>query len=309
MLNPRQMIHFQAAARHGNLRRAAVELGISQPALSKSIHALEARLGVELLTRSTRGVETTAIGKALSAHGEVVAAELLAAEATLEQMRGGGAQSIRIGAGPTFADWLLPMAINRFRQRHPAIRVSVTVGLREQLLHALKTGSIDFFLGSAFESDTKGLRHEVLYSDRLAVCCRPGHPLSGRRTIELAELVEYDWAFIRLQKGGLAQEELLRALLAHGVKSPRTALESDSATLVFATVSQTDTLCLRPIPLGYRLHSIGGLVELSVPPIFQRQTRGLTYRVPSGLTAADRAMVRALKEITADFRLVDDAEP
>jgi DNA-binding transcriptional LysR family regulator len=120
--------------------------------------------------------------------------------------------------------------------------------------------------------------------------------------VEFEELAECDWAFIRHQGGGSVQEELMRSFREHDLGSPRTLMESDSAPFVYATVAQTDALCLRPIPLGRRLPSIGGLVEVPLAPIFPRTTRGLTFRDPGGLTSADRAMVRVLKEVTADFQ-------
>ena len=307
MLNPRQLIHFQTALRHGNLHRAADELGISQPALSKSIQALEAQLDVKLFVRSARGVEPTPFGKAMSAHGEALVAELLAAEGTAAHFRGGFSRSLRMGAGPTFCNWLLPMAMREFRLRYPTTRVWISVSMRDDLARQLRAGDIDFYIGLANDDDRAGLRQDILYSDRLAVCCRPLHPLNHCGPVDVSELADFEWAFIRSQGRDLAHPELLKVFLENGLGPPKSAVETDSAALVYALVSQSDTLCLRPIPLGHRLESIGGLVELPVPPIFPRLARAITFRDPAGLTGADLAMVRILKEVTSGFETVDDS--
>lgn len=300
MLNPRHLVHFQTALRHGNLHRAARDLGISQPALSKSIQALEVQLDGKLFVRSSRGVEPTPLGTALSAHAGVIVSELLAAEAAAAHFRGGSRRSLRMGSGPTFCDWLMPAAIGEFRRRFPTTRLLVSINLRDVLQRRLMAGEIDFYVGRLDETNRVGTSHEVLYKDRLAVCCRSGHPLNHGRPVEVADLAEYEWAFIESQGAALARPQLLRVFMEHGLGPPRTALETESTTLVYALARESDVLCLRPVFAGRRSVSIGGLVELPVPASFPHITRAIIHRDPAGFTGTDLAMLGILHEVATD---------
>lgn len=299
MINPRLLVHFRTVILHGNLRRAAEQLGISQPAITKSIKTLEAHIDAQLFTRSSRGLEPTPLGRALATHAEVIVSELLAAEATTAHFRGGSSRSVRMGVGPTFSDWLMPLAASVFRKRYPNTRLLVTVGLREPLQKKLSAGEIDFYVGRTESGNGNSTTEEVLFEDRLAVCCRPEHPLNTGRQINVEELAGFDWAFIHSQGDGLAQPELMRVFAKRGLGPPRTALETDSATLVYALVRESDVLCLRPTFSECKLESIGGLVELPVPDIFPTVPRAIMFRDPRGLSPVDMSMVGILREISS----------
>lgn len=285
--------------RHGNLHRAAEELGITQPALSKSIRTLEDQLDSQVLIRSSRGVEPTPLGKALSTHAGVILSELRAAEATAKHYRGGSRRSLRMGAGPTFCDWLLPAAIGEFRRRYPTTRLRVTVERADTLQQRLQAGEIDFYIGRVDGATREGSRREVLYVDRLAVFCRPGHPLNTGRPVEVEQLADYEWAFIASHDLGLQQPLLLRAFIERGLDPPKTALETESTTLLYALARNSDVLCLRPMVVDRKIGSIGGLVELPVPPIFPDITRAVIYRESGELASTDLAMLGILREIAS----------
>lgn len=309
MLNPRHLVHFRTVTLHKNLSRAAEQLGISQPAITKSIKALEAEVDAPLFTRTSHGLELTALGRALAAHAEVVVAELLAAEATTAHFRGGSRRTVRMGAGPTFCDWLMPLAARIFRRRFPTTRLLVTVGLRETLQKRLSAGEIDFYVGRADTESGASMTQEILFEDRLAVCCRPEHPLNTGRQIEVEDLGSFDWAFIHSQGDGLAQPELMRVFARLGLGPPKTALETDSATLVYALVRESNVLCLRPTFRGQQLDAITGLVELPVPDIFPTVPRVIAFRDPRGLSPIDMSMVGILREITANLAAGSDSDP
>ena len=131
---------FLAAVRHGNLTEAAAELGLSQPALSKSLKALERSLGVRLLERGRFGVSPTLFGQALLQHGQVVEAELRHALGEIEALKGARQGHVRVGCGPTEANRLLPRALQRLAEREPGVRVTVLYGLNEALMPWVKQG-------------------------------------------------------------------------------------------------------------------------------------------------------------------------
>jgi DNA-binding transcriptional LysR family regulator len=119
------LIAFLAVARERNFTRAAAQLGVSQPALSRTIRALEARVGVRLLTRSTRSVAPTEAGErlvqAVAPHFEGIDAGLIALTAMREKPAGG----LRITSVEHASDTILAPAVARLLTHYPDIRIEI----------------------------------------------------------------------------------------------------------------------------------------------------------------------------------------
>ena len=121
------LIAFVAVARERSFTRAAARLGVSQSALSHTMRALEERLGVRLLTRTTRSVAPTEAGERLlqgvGPRFEEIEAELTALNALREKPAG----TIRINAGEHAAETILWPALEKFLPRYPDIKVEITI--------------------------------------------------------------------------------------------------------------------------------------------------------------------------------------
>ena len=169
----RKVQFFLAAVRCGSLTEAAAELGVSQPALSKAIKALERSLGVPLIERGRFGVVATPFGEALRYHGQVVEAEFRHAAGEIESLKGAQKGHVIVGCGPTEATRLLPLALNAMQQRRPEVRVTVLYGLNESLMPWVKHGDIDFALSSVpTRSQDPDLQHETLFTESAVVVSR-----------------------------------------------------------------------------------------------------------------------------------------
>ncbi|MEM9351703.1 MAG: LysR family transcriptional regulator, partial [Planctomycetota bacterium] len=118
-----QLRQFLTVARVGNVTRAAEELAISQPALSRSIQRLEEAFGQPLFERKTRAVELTDAGVLLQSRSEEMLAIL---EDTKAQIADDGQSGrLRIGVIPTIAPYFLPDFLRRFREEYPAAEVVI----------------------------------------------------------------------------------------------------------------------------------------------------------------------------------------
>ena len=120
--------------RERSFSKAAESLGISQPALSKNIRSLERVLGVQLLERGRFGAIPTTFGLALVRHADAIDAELRSAEQEVTALRVARSGHVCVGCGPSEATRLLPIALNRLRDRAPGINVTVLYGLNEALM-------------------------------------------------------------------------------------------------------------------------------------------------------------------------------
>src|ERR1700759_4146540 len=128
---PRQTLHdllaFIAVARERSFTRAAAQLGVSQSALSHTVRGLEERLGLRLLTRTTRSVAPTQAGDRLYTSVGPRFAEIEAEVASLSELRDKPAGTVRITAGEHAANTVLWPALAKLVPSYPDIKVEITV--------------------------------------------------------------------------------------------------------------------------------------------------------------------------------------
>ncbi|MBL8334964.1 MAG: LysR family transcriptional regulator [Rubrivivax sp.] len=244
-LDLRRLRHLQAATAEGSLTAAAATLGLSQPALSASIRALEAELGVPLLERHRHGVHATPYAEALLEHARRIDAELQAARAHMQHLRQAEAGSLRIGCGPSEATRLLPQALVHLRQSQPGLRVFVEYGLNEKLMPMVRLGEIDCALSSVPRSTAHAeLRHEPLYTDQAVIVARADHPLASRRQPPVAELAQQPWVLAR--RWELERKALDDLFAQAGIEPPQAVVETTSAVLMKTLLLSSDFLTFVP---------------------------------------------------------------
>ena len=107
-MDTRDLRYFIAAAESGHFRQAAERVGRSQPALSKCIRRLETEIGARLFEPAGRGIRLTDVGQALLTRARLLVVGMQATVREMADMAQGVAGHIRIGSGPTTAEWLLP---------------------------------------------------------------------------------------------------------------------------------------------------------------------------------------------------------
>jgi DNA-binding transcriptional LysR family regulator len=193
-LKLRELRILLATARTGSMAKAAVELGISQPNVSKAISDLEHTFGVRLLDRGSHGVEPTAYGVALIKRGIAVFDELRYAVKDVAFLADPTSGELRIGCSD-FAASTVGVAIDRISRRHPRITFEVVSASAITLQGELKRRNIEGFVAIFEESLNKDdFEAELLYDDPLVVVADIHHRLARRRSIKLAELVNEPWA-------------------------------------------------------------------------------------------------------------------
>ena len=137
---------FYTTARTGNISRAAEELFISQPAVSKSISRLEQSLGTELFTRSSRGVQLTEEGELLYSHVRSAFQTLESAENQLRIRREFGMGQLRIGVSSTLCKYILLPCLKDFVKLHPHLRVTISCQSTNHTMRMLEEGELDLGL-------------------------------------------------------------------------------------------------------------------------------------------------------------------
>lgn len=177
---------FNKLAHTLNYRRAAKELFITQPALSRHILSIEESLGVELIARSPHGVRLTEAGAYFLRESEAIVQRFDAAVEHLEGMKSGG--SLGIGMLYYSKELIVP-AIARFRELHPSVRLHFISKTPGEVFDALLAGTID--VGSLLHVDFKGsedLEIKDIYQEPMVLMTPISHRLAKAGAISVSEL-------------------------------------------------------------------------------------------------------------------------
>jgi len=176
-LNLRLLRIFATVARRKSFSRAAEELIISQPAVSKGVRELERQLGLPLLDRSRGGVTLTESGETLLRYAQRIFAIEAAAEVAVARMREVARGTLAIGASATIGIYLLPALLGAFHRRYPDVQPSLEIAATRAILERLLTSPLDmaFVEGPV---DVEGVIATPWRDDTLVVIAAPNHPLA-----------------------------------------------------------------------------------------------------------------------------------
>jgi DNA-binding transcriptional LysR family regulator len=287
MYDLRQLRHFVALVEHGSFARAADSVHLSQPALSRSIQALEANLDCRLINRHARSISLTAQGDTLHAHALRVLAASKSMEQAVRQVDNLEAGEIRIGAGPFPAASLVPRALARLLDGYPKLRVEVLVESWEGLRQRLLDEDIELFVADIRElRDDPQLNVEPLPVHGVVAVCRPGHPLSGQDDVTFKCIAAFPLAGTHLPE---AVERGFREDLG---RDRALSVLCDNFTLLITLVELSDAVCMAPRDVVADGLEPGRLIELKSlsAKIRHHSAYGLVSRHGRQLSPAAQAL-------------------
>lgn len=293
-----QLEHLLAAADAGSLRAAARRIGLSQPAITKSLRQLEHALHVRLLHRSANGISLTQAGKAVAARARVIQTELRKAGEDISALQGGMEGSVAVGVAPATSVALMPEALRRFRDEWPAARVRIIEGVRNYLIPLVRDGTLDLAVAQRQPgADESGIRFRPLFRPRLAVACRHDHPLAGARS--LAALADVSWLVFYPPGSGGALE---RSFAAAGLPAPRMQVHCESYSTALSLIAGSNLMGLvveklllsEPLSRNY-------LRKVPVRDPIEPPTIGVFSRDESPHSPAAAAMLRAIIAVTREL--------
>jgi LysR family transcriptional regulator of abg operon len=242
-----QLQHLVAIVEHGSLRAAARRMEQPQPALTRSIRALEKELGGALFLRETTGMALTAMGRRFHVRASAIVHEARRAREEIAQHNGDDEGTVVAALSIMPHVGMLPYALNTFSQRYPKVRLQLVEGLFPDVESALREGSIDFYLGAAPRSaPAPGLAMQVLFDNTRAVMCRKGHPMA--QAWSLKALAKSDWAITAVDYN--AEDDIGRLFASHGLTPPRVLLRARSAMTIMVALAHSDLLAMLPVQWG-----------------------------------------------------------
>lgn len=191
MLDVRDLIRIQAVLNHGGFTRAAAALGMTQPALTRSIAAAERLAGGPLFRRSRLGAEPTALCRLVLADAPEIIDRMQILHDRLGQLRGGSGEEVAIAAGPFLMDLCLDATV-AFRRAHPRARVRLETLPWPAALAQLRAGLCDLAVVTAGASFDEGrFAMETLPAQRLGFVVAPGHPLAQAKRVSMPQVLRW----------------------------------------------------------------------------------------------------------------------
>ena len=223
---------FFTVTQRGSMAKAASDLGITQPAVSRVIAGLEHALGVRLLDRSSQGVEATTYGRALLKRGGVAFDELKQAIRDIEFLANPNVGEVRIGCPESIAAAILPPVIERLYRQHPGVVPIVgEVATPSTDFSELRTRKVDLIIArlSSHGQFVDDMNVEILFDDSVVVAAGAQSRLGRRRKIDLADLVDEPW--ILTEPSTWNYEIVAEAFGELGLKLPKISLMTLSVHL------------------------------------------------------------------------------
>jgi LysR family transcriptional regulator of gallate degradation len=292
-MHSRRLRHFLAVYANRSLARAAEQLHVTQPALSKSIQQLEDELRVALFERSPLGMVPTRYADALQLHARVIEAEMQNAAREIAALAGASGGELTVGVTPSVAADLVPRAFATLQATRPGLRLNVTEGLMEHHVPALRRGELDLVVGGAVRDAAPDLAAEIVLTDAVRVYARAGHPLSRGARVLPEQLLGHPWVLPPRTQCWLA--ELDRAFVARGQPPPVPAAVTNSASFIRAMLLRGDYLSALPAQLLAADVRAGTLAALPVAGLTLGVDIVATYRARAVRLPAFDALLQALR--------------
>ncbi len=297
-------------ARQGSLSAAAASLGYTQPAISRQIAVLESEAGVQLLQRLPQGVALTDAGRLLVDRAEDILVSLARVEEELRAHAGLGGGTLRMAAFASAAASVVPLALARFRERFPAIELTVSVADPEVSLPLLRAGELDIALCNYDDDSTYDLRrnhpHETggmridlvhAFEDPMYVALPVGHPLAAVPQLNLSQLANEPWMLTTTTTCPDADLFSGACRLAH--IEPRVAFQYDDYAALLGFVAAGVGIAVIPDMVARQAPREDVVIRALDPPL---PPRPVAAAVPAGYRSpAVTAMLEILLELTPDW--------
>jgi LysR family transcriptional regulator, transcription activator of glutamate synthase operon len=285
----RHLRYFEAVARHSHVTRAAAELHIAQPALSKQISQLEHELGVALFDRVGRNVRLTEAGESLLPHARAVMAQVEAGRAEMAERIGLRKGRATVGAPPTVGTQLLPAVLANFNKRYPGIELRLHESGVQTLLDLLETGLTDVAVVTLPVED-ENLTVVPIFTEEMVIAVWRDHPLAERGEVTISELQGEPW--VLSPENYELRESVLLACEQAGF-APRVVLDGGETDTLMHFVAAGMGIALVP---RLAVQGSTNLVSLRVSDQHLERSLGVVWRGDRVASPAARALREFLVE-------------
>ncbi len=296
-ININQLRAFVTVVEQKSFSSSARSLGLSQPAITLQVQALEAQFGTSLIERRYKNVGLTEAGKALYPRAVRILRDLDEASDEIDRMAKTVSGSLIIGGSTIPGQYLLPKLVGGFRRRYPEVMVRLEIGDTDATLERLESGNVNVAIVGA---PAKGRKFSATAcaSDELILIVPPGKSLPGKA--RLADLVNEEWVF--RERGSGTRRIVEEFLEANG-------LTVDELTIVMELGTSEAVINAVEQGLGISIVSRWAAEKgLRLGTIQEAKLEGLPLRRTFYLTVTQRARTRATEAFLEYLRSEDAAK-
>lgn len=272
--------HLRVVAAIGefsNIRAAAEYLGISQPAVSRTLKELEDDIGLQLVHRTNRGVVLNEYGEALRRNARQVLSQVRRTSEELSDLSSGFGGHLRIGVLTANVSPLASRVIGQLFEEHPGSTVAVVEGSNDVLMPSLIQGDLDVIVGRLPNSyNRKFVTQEALYVEKEVFIARAGHPLLDVADLGLADTVNWKWILPRPETE--MRQRIDAAFHAEGLELPNCVLESVSRVINRDLIRSSDMIGISGWSAVREHIEAGVLAELPIRIELSSQVIGFSSR-------------------------------
>lgn len=242
----RHLRYFVAAAEAENVSRAALQLHVSQPALSRQIRDLEEELGFALFERSAKSVRLTEPGKTFLREARAVLERADEAVSRARAIASVGVSELHVGYAPSPTARLIPATLRVFQGQFPKVRVRLHDLSTEEMLAGVRENRLAIaFLVRPSRRLMRGLRFEELAQDTMCLAVAPNHPLAELRSVPVAQAAREP--LVAFGRSDYPEYyEYLKNLFGRIKARPRIAEEHDSSASLIAAIESGRGVAIVP---------------------------------------------------------------
>ena len=265
-LKLRELRILLVVAQAGSMAKAAKQLAISQPAVSRAIADMEQTLGVPLFDRSSQGIAPTQYGRALLKRGVTVFDELKQGVRDIAYLSNPGIGELHIGSSTSLSEGIVLAVVNRLSQIYPRIVFHVVSGGALALYELLRERRVEFGVarlpGIATEDD---INRETLFEEPLVVVASADNRWARRRKIKLAELMNEPWTWSA--PGTMFDTLVVEAFRASGLEPPRATVYAEAINMRTRLAATGSFLAVVPASMlrFYSEHASIKLLPVELP--------------------------------------------
>ncbi len=242
----RHLRYFVAVAETQNISQAAAKLNVSQPPLSRQIRDLEEELGVALFERSAKAVRLTESGRVFLGEAQAVLQRAAEAIIAVKAAAGGCLGEIHVGFAPSLTVEILPLALRRFQEANPGVKVTLHDLSSEELRHGLRERKLNLALTvSDPHQRPRGLQFIPLREYAICVALSPTHPLASAKSVRLSQAAQ-DRLIAYSRQEYPEYHEWLGELFSKQPSGPQVAEEHASVTSLIAAIEAGRGIAIVP---------------------------------------------------------------
>jgi DNA-binding transcriptional LysR family regulator len=300
-IDERHLVQLAAVIETGGVTEGAAMLGMTQPAVSRTLSMLERRIGEPLFIPGRRPLQPTPLGRQLGIHGKLILGASRKASETVQGFKSGSAGRVRVAGVPFFMDAVISGMIASFQMREPDIMIDQSYGNMPDLLSELDANQIDVAVTPIGTQDLGPDKlFEPILPGRNVITCAVGHALLRERRVTTRHLLAYPW--VAPLPGSPLMLDLHALLHSLGISELAIRYSGGSLLSVINYIASTNALAILPhsVVFSVRKENKISIVPLEIPQ--PERTLGIITRRKAYANPAARKFADHVKSEFMDLK-------